>query len=213
MSKCPKPASVGLPFASCFICLQKGHLASKCPQNDRGVYPNGGSCKVCGKVDHRASDCPDDKRGKKPAEGDEGGDYHQELKALGDENGVVFGIGSGAGADEDDFMVVKRKRVELEKKVAEQRVVEKAQKLAKKIKEKRDFERQTREIAGETGGMTGNPEMEANRDVSVKSKVASPVETSKPALAATDQTPVKQAAPRRPVAARVPPKKPKVVTF
>ena len=61
--------------------------------------------------------------------------------------------------------------------------------------------------------MTGNPEMEANRDVSVKSKVAPPVEISKPALAVTDQTPVKQAAPRRPVAARVPPKKPKVVTF
>lgn len=198
-----------MPFASCFICLQKGHLASKCPQNDRGVYPNGGSCKVCGKVDHRASDCPDDKRGKKPDE--EADDYNEELKALGDENnGVVFGIGSGAGADEDDFMVVKRKRVELEKKVAEKRVVDKAAKLAKKIKEKRDFERQTREIAGETGGMTGNPEMESNREVeAVPPRKSAPVPVIKP----TQQTEIKQAAPRRPVAARVPPKKPKVVVF
>ena len=190
--------------------MQKGHLASKCPQNDRGVYPNGGSCKVCGKVDHRASDCPDDKRGKKPTEGED--NYNEELKALGDENnGVVFGTGSGAGADEDDFMVVKRKRVELEKKVAEKRAIDKAQKLAKKIKEKRDFERQTREIAGETGGMTGNPELEANRDVR-----AAPVPKSVPATTSprpTQQVEVKQAAPKRPVAARVPPKKPKVVMF
>ncbi|KAJ3136982.1 Zinc finger CCHC domain-containing protein 9 [Physocladia obscura] len=45
------------PFASCFVCKGIGHLASMCPQNERGMYPNGGSCKFCGSVKHLASQC------------------------------------------------------------------------------------------------------------------------------------------------------------
>jgi len=38
-----------LPFASCYICQQTGHLVESCPENVRGIYPNGGGCKLCGK--------------------------------------------------------------------------------------------------------------------------------------------------------------------
>ena len=138
---------------------------------------------------------------------------------------MVFGTGSGAGADEDDFMVVKRKRVELEKRAAEQRVLDKAAKLAKKIKEKRDFERQTREIAGETGGMTGNPQAEGNRDEVVKTVVAPAVKPKTKEVGKKDRGVVpsstsaavapevnKPVVAKRPAAPRVP-KKAKVVVF
>lgn len=46
-----------LPFASCFICNKVGHLAIRCPQNDHGLYPNGGSCHFCGSIRHLASNC------------------------------------------------------------------------------------------------------------------------------------------------------------
>lgn len=29
------------PFAVCFICKQKGHLSRRCPDNPRGLYPDG----------------------------------------------------------------------------------------------------------------------------------------------------------------------------
>ncbi|OLY77889.1 hypothetical protein AYI68_g8075 [Smittium mucronatum] len=53
---CPTPGKT-FPFATCFICNKTGHLSSKCPQNQKGVYPNGGSCKFCGSVSHLARDC------------------------------------------------------------------------------------------------------------------------------------------------------------
>ncbi|PVU97200.1 hypothetical protein BB561_000704 [Smittium simulii] len=53
---CPTPGST-FPFATCFICNKKGHLSSKCPQNTKGLYPNGGGCRFCGSVNHLARDC------------------------------------------------------------------------------------------------------------------------------------------------------------
>lgn len=47
------------PFATCFVCKKKGHLTRSCPENDHGLYPNGGCCKLCGKVDHLRKDCPE----------------------------------------------------------------------------------------------------------------------------------------------------------
>jgi hypothetical protein len=29
------------PFAKCFICQEMGHLARSCPENPRGLYPQG----------------------------------------------------------------------------------------------------------------------------------------------------------------------------
>ncbi|XP_063386531.1 axoneme-associated protein mst101(2)-like [Cydia fagiglandana] len=45
-------------FATCFICREQGHLARQCPDNPKGLYPNGGSCKLCGDITHLRKDCP-----------------------------------------------------------------------------------------------------------------------------------------------------------
>lgn len=45
-------------FAQCFICQEQGHIAKQCPNNDNGIYPNGGACNVCGDVNHFKKDCP-----------------------------------------------------------------------------------------------------------------------------------------------------------
>ncbi|XP_059048747.1 uncharacterized protein LOC131843977 [Achroia grisella] len=54
-------------FATCFICKEAGHIARQCPDNPKGLYPNGGGCKLCGDVTHLRKDCPtvmDKKEGK-----------------------------------------------------------------------------------------------------------------------------------------------------
>ncbi|KAG4083121.1 hypothetical protein H8356DRAFT_968509, partial [Neocallimastix lanati (nom. inval.)] len=56
LKNCKAPENV-LPYAQCYVCNQKGHLASQCSQNEKGLYPNGGCCKYCGSVRHLAKDC------------------------------------------------------------------------------------------------------------------------------------------------------------
>lgn len=83
------------PFATCFVCLGSGHLSAACPKNPRGVYVNGGDCKICHSVAHRAKDCPTQR-------------LEPEQRERGPRNAIVLGVGEGAGADEDDFMVTRR---------------------------------------------------------------------------------------------------------
>lgn len=48
-----------LPFATCFICKQIGHLSSQCKENENGVYVKGGCCKTCGSKMHLSYMCPE----------------------------------------------------------------------------------------------------------------------------------------------------------
>lgn len=58
--KCTAQLKEGeMPFATCYICKEKGHLSSKCPDNPRGLYPDGGGCRFCGSVEHYRRDCPE----------------------------------------------------------------------------------------------------------------------------------------------------------
>ena len=34
------------PFAKCFICQEMGHLSRSCPENPRGLYPQGTTCDI-----------------------------------------------------------------------------------------------------------------------------------------------------------------------
>ncbi|KIO19548.1 hypothetical protein M407DRAFT_146756 [Tulasnella calospora MUT 4182] len=55
--KTPEDPKNPLPFAACFICSGKGHIAAACARNPNGVYPNGGCCRLCGQKDHLVKDC------------------------------------------------------------------------------------------------------------------------------------------------------------
>lgn len=61
LARCPKRGDNdgSLPFATCFVCRESGHLASQCHQNSKGIYVNGGCCKECGSNRHRVTDCPE----------------------------------------------------------------------------------------------------------------------------------------------------------
>mmetsp|Transcript_11782 Transcript_11782/g.35772 ORF Transcript_11782/g.35772 Transcript_11782/m.35772 type:complete len:259 (-) Transcript_11782:105-881(-) len=48
-----------LPYASCFLCKQQGHITRFCPNNENGIFKNGGACHVCGEKTHLSKDCPE----------------------------------------------------------------------------------------------------------------------------------------------------------
>ncbi|PWN32590.1 uncharacterized protein FA14DRAFT_107675, partial [Meira miltonrushii] len=104
LAKCRKPSpktGSELPFAHCFICQKRGHLASKCAENKgRGIYPDGGCCKLCNSVDHLAKNCP----------------LNEAQRSGGSTAASTASIGLSdmhnmrTGADEDDFHAFSRKR-------------------------------------------------------------------------------------------------------
>lgn len=61
LKNCTKKRSVdgSLPFATCFICKQMGHISKDCKQNANGLYVNGGCCHICLKKTHLVKDCPE----------------------------------------------------------------------------------------------------------------------------------------------------------
>lgn len=104
LAKCRKPTpktGSELPFAHCFICQKRGHLASKCAENKgRGIYPDGGSCKLCKSVDHLAKNCPLNEAQRS------GGSTAASTASI----GFSDMHGKRTGADEDDFHAFSRKR-------------------------------------------------------------------------------------------------------
>lgn len=55
----PRKKDGSLPFASCFICMKRGHISRDCPENPNGLYPNGGCCHICLQKTHLVRDCPE----------------------------------------------------------------------------------------------------------------------------------------------------------
>ena len=58
-----------LPFASCYVCNETGHIARACPKNEHGMFPKGGSCNNCGSVNHASKDCHERKSKSKDVSG------------------------------------------------------------------------------------------------------------------------------------------------
>lgn len=58
ISDCPQVSKDDFPHATCFVCRRVGHISRQCPDNPRGLYPDGGSCRGCGSVVHLAANCP-----------------------------------------------------------------------------------------------------------------------------------------------------------
>lgn len=75
LKTCPRPVTdeTKMKFAKCFICKKRGHMSKNCPENDKGIYPYGGSCYFCGSKMHKKQDCTEHRknmaqqaRGQKP---------------------------------------------------------------------------------------------------------------------------------------------------
>lgn len=83
------------------------------------MYPHGGCCKLCNSVEHLAKDCPLSIRAAPSS---------ASALSLAAMSGGMVGEGVGdrqAGADEDDFHMLARKRAEVEREDAGERALKK----------------------------------------------------------------------------------------
>lgn len=100
--KKPRDRHGKLPFASCFICKRKGHIARDCDQNANGLYPQGGCCHICLQKTHLAKDCPE-----RTEELKEEWARKREAQRQADEDKLlgprVKGLVDGAGGDDMEF--------------------------------------------------------------------------------------------------------------
>ena len=64
LKQCPRPVTdeTKMKFAKCFICKKRGHMSKDCPENDKGIYPYGGSCYFCGSKMHKKQDCTEHRK-------------------------------------------------------------------------------------------------------------------------------------------------------
>jgi zinc finger CCHC domain-containing protein 9 len=100
-----------LPFATCFICGEKGHLASQCKLNKNGIYVNGGGkggCKYCGANDHLFIHCP--KHGKNKDELEDINDDDEASAGNVDEFLEEENSGRNTNSSNDDVIVTQKKK-------------------------------------------------------------------------------------------------------
>ena len=101
LQNCPiDPSRDGeLPFATCYVCGETGHLSGKCPRNEKGVYVNGdgGMCKICGGKDHLERDCPNEGVANARKKEEVAADGSSE----GEEEGTCYIIKGGVARDDD----------------------------------------------------------------------------------------------------------------
>lgn len=112
------------------------------------------------------------------------------------DNVVVLGTGREAGADEDDFMIVKRKRTEVERKHAEAKAQQLAAKKAQSAQQKRQMQKS--QLMGAAAQNDGPSALALLQSEDSTANEPSPVQSVSVVRSAT-------AAPVR--------KKPKVVSF
>lgn len=148
-------------------------------------------------MQHRAQDCPDDKRGKAPVIALT--EAEEELIKMKDD-AVVLGTGREAGADEDDFMIHKRRKTEAERKHAEALAQAKAAKKQQAVQQKRLMQK-SQMMGSAVGGSEGSSALALLQ--SQEAGDADDRESSPPRVAAIAK-PVVSASIR---------KKPKVVKF
>lgn len=150
-----------LPFAACFICSGKGHIAAACPRNPNGVYPNGGCCRLCGQKDHLVKVC----RLRKDSTGKCSFSLSPKTAALTPGDLCIDGTSGElalepdvianfkeTGPDEDDFHTLKRRRREVE--------------LEEELQEREDTAAKVAEKAAQS-----NPGIQKPRPSTKKSKV------------------------------------------